>query len=49
VTRRGTIPRIVTDEHCVSDPVNGYFNAALGITHVFASMKYAIMLNHALT
>lgn len=26
MTRRGTIPRIVTDEHCVSDPVNGYFN-----------------------
>lgn len=27
MTRRGTIPRIVTDEHCVSDPVNDYFNA----------------------
>lgn len=26
MTRRGTIPRIVTDEHCVSDLVNAYFN-----------------------
>ncbi|KAL0117131.1 hypothetical protein PUN28_010163 [Cardiocondyla obscurior] len=27
VTRRETIPRIVTNEYCVSNPVNDYFNA----------------------